>query len=575
MTDLDRQIAPVEAGDHDVSPALVSDALKLFARAIRAHQLYLPNNPMHIRAMEAARGAFAELWRHTDEVILTVAETRLVFEEITVLEEATRAGESLPWTFHKDGVRILRLTPGFEEHDLALLIDVVRRLRLRGDEEDLVALLWECDFAHLTYEYVDVMGDGASAPGSELLTSKPTAGTIASPSALENTPQTDGTAGGGGTTSGGFTRPEDFDSTLYFLEEHEIAYLQQALREEFARDPRPPVVAALLDTYECETDPAVRDEVRTVLDTLLLTFLANRELRAIAYLLREVTAAAGRAAGITAEQREQLLSLRTRLSEPDVITQLLQMLEDVPIGPLRPHIRDLFAQLGSSTLETVLSYVARTQRSELRELLEETATRLCSTDTGELGRLIGSSDRVVALEAIRRAAALGSAGVVTPLAHALTDEHEDIRRAVVTALASIGSPGAMQALERAVDDDDRDVRVIAVRTLAERQHRAALSRVDRVLRERVLKSESTSVEKTAFFDAYAVLAGESGVSLLDGILNPRRFLSRKADPQTRALAAAALGRIGSQNALDSLRQAAGANDVVVRTAASRALRGGA
>ena len=30
---------------------LVTDLLKAFVKAVRAHQLYMPNNPMHARAM--------------------------------------------------------------------------------------------------------------------------------------------------------------------------------------------------------------------------------------------------------------------------------------------------------------------------------------------------------------------------------------------------------------------------------------------------------------------------------------------------------------------------------------------
>jgi hypothetical protein len=44
------------------SPALVEEMLRMFARAIRAHQLYLPNNPTYHRSLEMARASFAPLW---------------------------------------------------------------------------------------------------------------------------------------------------------------------------------------------------------------------------------------------------------------------------------------------------------------------------------------------------------------------------------------------------------------------------------------------------------------------------------------------------------------------------------
>ena len=53
------------------------------------------------------------------------------------------------------------------------------------------------------------------------------------------------------------------------------------------------------------------------------------------------------------------------------------------------------------------------------------------------------------------------------------------------------------------------------------------------------------------------------------------FLGRKEDSEVRACAAIALGRIGSDKAIDALRKAAAEKDFIVRNAVTRALRGGA
>ena len=37
----------------------VTDLLKAFVKAVRATQMYLPNNPMHARALDAVKEAFA------------------------------------------------------------------------------------------------------------------------------------------------------------------------------------------------------------------------------------------------------------------------------------------------------------------------------------------------------------------------------------------------------------------------------------------------------------------------------------------------------------------------------------
>jgi HEAT repeat protein len=383
-------------------------------------------------------------------------------------------------------------------------------------------------------------------------------------------------------TPASFVRIDDYDTTLYFLDEQEIAYLQSAILNDFDADLRRSVVSALLDTYEQEDDAGVRDEICNVLDQLLLTLLSTMQFGTVAYLLREVSTITGRTA-LTSEQHARLTALADRLSEPSVLTQLLQALDDLSEPEMKNDVFDaavsndiseLLRQLKPVALEPVLAQLARTHSSELRTMLEGAVTRLAGSSTDELVQLIGSADEIVALQAIHRSGALRSPAAVTQLSRILSNTNGELRLAAAEALAEIGSAGAMQVLERAIDGQDRDVRIVALHALSDRRHRAALKRVERAIKDRVL-NEPASSEKTAFFDTYAVLAGEEGIEFLDTILNPHGFLKRKGDPQTRACAAAALGKIGSARALDTLRRAVSDKEIVVRNAASRALRGNA
>ena len=79
----------------------------------------------------------------------------------------------------------------------------------------------------------------------------------------------------------------------------------------------------------------------------------------------------------------------------------------------------------------------------------------------------------------------------------------------------------------------------------------------------------------ALFEAYGAVCGDVGIPYLDGILNGKGFLGRREDPELRACAAMALGRIGTPGAINALRNAQGEKDVVVRNSVNRALKAGA
>jgi hypothetical protein len=546
----------------------ISETLKALARAVRSFQLYLPNNPMHVRALESARSALVALWGKMDRVELGITETEFLHDEIPVFSETDRGGESLPWMFYKDGVRSFEIRKGFETLELPKFLGALQAVRAQsGGDEDLVTLFWECDFEYMSYTYEEAGGDGYSAPGAELLRGGAPVGVVDAPADNESDV---GTYGAGASQ---FARISDFDSTLYFLEEQEISYLHDAVREDFSTDHRASVAAALLDTFETQTDPTVREEICGILENFMLVLLSGLQFRTTAFLIRECAVAASRAGDLLPSHRQRLGELVNRISDQATLNQLLDVLEDTPLKPPQQDLVSLFTQLNPSALQPLVSHLVRSRNPELRALLEAAVTRLASTNTVDLMELIGVDDEPVSLEAMRRAGDLKSTVAVAPLARALEAISDTSRAAAIAALAQIGSPGAMQVLERGLEDTDRDIRLAVVKACAERQYRLILPRLERAIKERLVR-EGSSAEKAAFFDAYAMLGGDSAVPLLENILLPRGMLARKEDPITRASAAMALGKLGSERALDVIRKAAGDKEIVVRSAAARALRGG-
>jgi hypothetical protein len=544
--------------------SLVEELLRAIGRAVRAHQLYLQNNPVYLRSIEAARGAFAPVWSETDEISLQVSETQFTWEGVAVLADAEKAADSLPWLFFKDGVRELRFLRGFETEELGAFLDLIRRARVASpDEDDLLTMLWEQDFLYLRYGYVDLTVDGVAPVESTVSADRPT--TIEPPTAddEDEAPRP------------GIVNIEDFDATLYFLDETEVEYLRNGVAAEYGADLRRNVLSILFDIFEQRREPKVREELCAILDNLMVTLLSAGHLRAVAFLLREATVVAERAPELTATMKSRFSSLADRLSHPSALAQLLQTLEEAGDPPPQEDLAELFEQLRPGALGTVLAWIGKTQDSRVRGLLEAAGTRLAASNTTELVRLIGSRDRAVAIEAVRRAGALRTSAAIAPLGKVLAEGDPALRLAAVTSLGEIGSAGAMQPLERAIDDPDRDVRIATARVLATRLYRAALPRVEGAIKGRALR-EADLTEKMAFFEAYGSLCGDAGVALLDGLLNGRGFLGKREEAGLRACAAMALGRIASPVSTAALhRVPADEKDVIVRNAVNKALRGSA
>jgi hypothetical protein len=560
--DLAEATQPIEQPPFPI--AYASEVARNLSKAVKAHQLYLPNNPMRAKADEALRLAFDVLWRYTDKVMFEVGETEFRCAGETIYEEPEKTSESIPWTFYKDGIREFVMRKGFERSDLKILLDLLQRVRSAGaqDDDDLLTLMWEEEFANLEYRYVEPGGD---VPYEALEPGERTDEFRVHPSAERLSSSVPSSA---------MVRMEDFDTTLYFLDDREIEYLRGEIAREFSIDLRPSIVAALLDTFEQQNDAAAREEIAGLLEYLLILMLSASNVRGAAFLLRELVITTGRTPDLADALRHRLTELPSRLSEPAALSQLLETVELLPASMPQVDLPDLFALLKPAALETVFLYLSRTQNPSLRTLLEGAADRLAAQHTAELVRLIASPEPSVAEEAIQRAGSMKTAAAVPVLSRVVSEGLTlQVRLTAVLALGDIGSPGALQALERALDDGDRDIRIGAVRALVSRAYRAALPRVERALRGKALR-ESNLAEKLAFYEAYGALAGEAAIQFLDQVLNGRSALGRREEGELRACAAAGLSRIKSDRALESLAKAASDRDILVRNAVARAMREG-
>jgi len=542
-------------------PAPVEELLRLVVKAGRAHQLYLPNNPIYKGALDALRSGFAAIWTHVDELTLTLTESEIMWYDHVVLSEPSKSSDSLSWLFFKDGVRELKFLKGFEDKEVVALLGILQRARKASpDEDDLLTMLWEADFAYARYRYQDLGMDPAAPVADPSETKKVDAQQIEQ---ATHSATADASA---------IVNMSDFDATLYFLDENEIEYLHSEISREYSDDLRSRVTSTLLDIFEQQAKAEVRVEILEILDATLVNLLATGHFRGVAHLLREVQSTTQRTPELSADHKRALIELPVRLSAPESLGQLLQSLDDAAELPPQAELMELFDQLRPIALGTVLSWLRRMHNPKVRPLLEAAAERLASLNTSELVRLILVQEREVALEAIRRAGALKTPAAVQSLSKVMSGPDVELRQVAVHALTEIGSPSALQALERGVEDTDREVRISTVRAFTARTYRLVLPRIDAVVKGKAIR-EADLTEKMAFFEAFGTLSGEGGVEYLDSVLNGKGFLGRREDSELRACAAIALGRVAGPKATDVLRKASSEKDVVVRNAVNRALRG--
>jgi HEAT repeat protein len=540
-------------GGDAAARAEVQEVVRGFARALRTHLLYEGHSPALDKFVESLRERMGALWDRLPYLNVQVEEREILWEGTAVYTPEER--DNLAFLLYKDGVRELSFMPGFEGDDLDGFLAILARIhRLKLDEEDLLTLLWDHDWSHFRYRYVEPVSEGVKLPE---------ASEAAAQQQVQAAPLQDPAPAQSVTT-------EDFREALYFLDEVEMRRLEAEVQREMHRDLWSDVLNALFDRLE-DGAPERQELVVSITSDVLPTLLGAGRLDTAAYMLGELVGIATGGRKLPPPVFRALRALFDQLARPDTVQELARIVEEGGDSISREHLGALLAYFPPESLGPLLRAGEASGSEAARAALLNAAERLAAPNPGALRGFAQDPDPAVAAGAARLVGRLRVTEAGPDVARLLTRPEARVRVAAVEALQELRSPAASGALEGALEDDDREVRVAAARALAALRWSPARARLEAALDSRRLR-EADLTERIAFFEAYGQLAGPESVGLLDRMLNGKSWLGRRESGEMRACAALGLGRVRHPAAEKALAAAAADPDPVVRSAVGRALR---
>jgi hypothetical protein len=528
--------------------------------------LHPPGSPEYRAIAEELKRALVSIWRRAASVTLDL-EGESFLCDVGGLPVVAGAAPGLAAVLRRGRVRSLRLEPGSEEAEVEEFLRAANRSGTLGptDSDDLTTMLWDVGFEHVAYEVDSPDVDGDQGRGGDRFPAQPARPGEARERSRRiredvRSPQRP--------TS--LVDTESFDSTLYFLEEHEIEYLKSEVDREYDRSLGRSVVSLLLDTFEVQKAPHIRAEVVDVLDGILPHLLGDGDLTSVGYLAAEVDDLVRKTPDLPPDERWALGALAQKLSEPEALNQLFQLMDEAPTPPRASDLTRLLEHLGPEAFPTFLRWQRFVRADEVRAVLGDSLAAVADAKPSLLSAALESTDRVVVDGALRLMTTLKRRECVGALRALSSFPDSGVRRSLVDTLSAVGGSACCGELVHMMSDEDAEVRVASVRALADRRYRHALPHLQDVLRQPEL-SDRDLIEQRALFEAYGGLAGAEGVDFLAPILLGKGRTGRRS-ADIRACAAVALGLVGAPRARETLRKAERDADPVVRNAVTRALR---
>ena len=572
--DLSAEMPLAEGLETDEEMIIARDLISAFIKAIKAFRFYPPENPTLKGFRDQVLKKFQFFLNKYQSFVIQVGEYDLAFKGKTLYENRD-VKTSLAFSLYKDGLREIRFMKGLEEWEVQGVIDILKQSEnINTLEDDIVTLMWEKDFAHISYLATDdfleetpvIIPENVDQFRKNLVF-KP----------LGHHVEADLTEEG----SEEWVELDDIlsrvveerpafvpDRSVYFLTSDEM----EGLRKDVESETDPTFVFHVTDilfevlALEKEREP-FQDAVN-ILIKMLDAFLtlgdfakANDLLRRVYIILktyelqdwqiesiRKIIVEAGEEVRIERigkvldreEVRFEEVNAYLLLLQKNSIKPLIKLLGELKNSKARRVFCDALAEIGKNAIELFTPFVDDRRWYLVRNIIY----------------ILGRIGKEQSLPYIQKAF-----------------NHADsrVRREATQALGLIGSPKAIGLLVKSLTDNDVRIRCMAAINLGKGGKKAGLIPLLEVVQSKdFYKREPAEVK--AFFNAIGMVGSNEAIPVLQELLERKSWFGRGKTDETRLGAASAMAMIGTPEAKAILEEGKNSKDESLRDACTQALK---
>jgi HEAT repeat protein len=477
-----------------------------------------------------------------------------------ILYENKDLQKSLAFRLYKDGLRELRFMKGLEEGEVQALIDILKRVdRINQLEDDLITLMWEADFVHISYlatdEFLDEMPVVIPENVAEFkkhLRFEPVAHKVELD--FGESGEQDGFAlqkilaekNGG---------PPSFVAwkSLYFLTPDELERLRKEIEVETAPTAVFNIIEILFEIMALEKAPDPYQDAVAVLNKLLDALLTLGEFRKASDLLTRLNILLN-TFQLEDWQIKTIQKLIAAAGEPQRIERIGKILEKEK-GVHLEEVSNYLILLRPNSIPPLIQVLGELSNSKSRRMLCDAICEIGKNSVEIISSFINDSRWYLVRNIVYILARIGKEQALPSIQRAFNHAESRVRREAVQALGSIGGSKALGLLVKAVADEDVRIRSMAALNLAKVGKDASLPHLLEIVQSKEFpKREKAEIK--AFFEAIGMIGSNEAIRPLQKLLEQRGWFGKK-NSEIQIGAANALELIGTPEAKSILKSGSG------------------
>lgn len=528
------------------------DVVFQLTRTINTRRIHRPNNPTYRKFLDELNAKVERYVAKQGTLIVGVHRFEFQYEGEPIYNDSNQ-GDSLPFRLYKDGLSELVFHPGVTEEELRDFVETIyRRYEVTEAEDDLVTLLWDQQFHHISYKVIDEPLEGQSVP-------EPPAAT---------TPETRVTRPACPPTQD--VHPEvPLPRESYVLTEQEVEKLREEMAVEAAWDMGFQLIDLIYEVLAVRVEMDDYPLALDVMERVIRHFLRRGSFGQAARTLRALRDLERDSAELPERHRVLLSQAVQRMGDAERIQEIGAALNqelDSEMAELETYLR----LLPRRAVEPLLDLLGEVNQRKARRVLCEALVDLLGGDLEPLVRRLDDSRWFVIRNLVYILRRSGGRSGAKYLRRILAHPHPRVRQETLRAMEAMGIARSPEFLLGLLESRDEICRTWALERLAALGDRRAAEPLWKLIRAREFRDRSWH-DKRAYFEALGRCAPPEMLPAVKALFAKRGWFEQPKDLEVRAGATIALALLGGEQVIPLLEEGCHAEDAVMRAACRQAL----
>lgn len=537
------------------------DVVKLIdklSRTKKIFRIYAENNPIYQKTLNDLHEQLSGFLNIKDTLRIHIEQNKILFKSKVVYSSEERQG-NLALFFFRDGIRQLSFKKGFDLQELRDFLEIISYdFEADKDENDLITLMWEKEFQHLTY-YVDenFLSEGDDFESKAISELKKTyVDQEEKDFKVQKKPILDEDG------------EEALDIEIAPLTDKDYQYIAKEV-EKSSGDKTDRVLNEILGLFHVVEDAAEYEDaenaIKNTIDYAIETSKFNTAMRFLASLKEDY---------LQNEEEysfsPQLLNIVHYLSSEKVLDLIGQMFDrEVQIDEETKE--QFISLLNKSAIIPLAKKLGDLKSIAATETFIHALTVLGKEDIDALAEGLKDKNWFVVRNIITILREIGNKDVIVHLKSCVENSDKRIRREALKALGQISGKEALELVRKSLEDEDPFIRTLAIKSLGEMDPQESKGIILAKTQEKNFLHKSYS-DKKGYFQILSQTNDPEVKNLLLNIFKKRSLFRGAMHNDTRAAIAYYYGNTKSKEALPYLNKLKNSRHKLLRTNVNIAIR---